>query len=645
MHLVILSQYYEPEVGAAQSRLSALARGVSNAGHRVTVVTAQPNYPTGKIADGYPSFMATRESIDGVRVIRVPLYPATGRGFQRALNYLTFSLSSLVGLVMAGRPTHLFVESPPLTLAVPGVHWARLRGASIIFNVADPWPDVAAELGVLNPGRLLDAAYALEAWAYEEADLVTAPTEGVLDRLRTHKGVPESKLLLLPNGADTDRFDPDRADSAELAALGLQADGLLVYAGTMGYLHGLENVIDAAGLARDSGVSVALIGGGSQKDELMARARESGGDNVTFIDPITPDRLAKLLPFAAAGIVSLADIPSNDVVRSAKMFPVMASGRPVLHIGLGEGADLVSTAGAGMVVPNRDPAEIAAAMSEVVTASGRGDELGESGRRYVEDHLSWRSIVAKLLDRLGEGNPDSTPGGGGGRRRGAMNIQDRDELSETYAGYGNEEVKSRWSQQNPGNRFILEERTRTWSDEMSAAGVPLRPLEILDIGCGGSTSLPEGIKASRRTGIDLLLERCVVASAQPEINGAACADGAQLPFAERTFDLALLFTVLSSIPDASVRAGVCAEAARILRPGGAMVIYDMRLPNPANRAISPISDRAVRGWLPGLDVHSQSLTLVPQLARRIGDRPDLYRRLAAAPTLRSHRMWVATKPA
>jgi glycosyltransferase involved in cell wall biosynthesis len=399
VRLLLLTQYYEPEVGAPQARLGALARAMRASGHEVDVLTALPNYPQGRIAEGYRRPWV-REVIDGVRVTRVPLLPATGRGAARLASYLSFTAAASLGLLVTRRPTHVLIESPPLFLMVPGLLAARAWSATSIMNVADPWPDVAVELGALREGPALSAALALESWSYRHADLIASPTTANLARLEA-KGVSAAKTMLLPNGADVERFNPHRGDPAALDSLGLPHSKLFVYAGTMGYAHGLDNLVQAAVMAhRRAGTTLALIGSGSERTRLE-RSVPADSRAVRFLDPVPPSRLAALLPLTLAGVVSLADIPANLGVRSAKMFPVMASGRPVLHIGRGEGAELVLRAGAGVVLDNDDPARIAGAMVDLAEHPDEAEEMGRRGRDYVTEELSWPAIAATLRARLG----------------------------------------------------------------------------------------------------------------------------------------------------------------------------------------------------------------------------------------------------
>lgn len=221
---------------------------------------------------------------------------------------------------------------------------------------------------------------------------------------------------------------------------------------------------------------------------------------------------------------------------------------------------------------------------------------------------------------------------------------DRDELSEIYKGYAERNLATgRWSTSNPGNRFILEEREAALESLLGKTDLLGRSIDVLDIGCGSATLLPAAVRCANRIGIDLLHERLHPALTAG-IDGVACADGAALPFPDETFDLVVLSTVLSSVPGPDSRARIGAEATRVLRPGGAVAWYDMRMPNPANRNTSSMSRRELRRIFPGLVTEAHSTTLIPQLARRLGDRPRLYRRLSALRVTRSHWVGVFEKP-
>ena len=185
MRLAILTQYYPPETGAPQRRLSHLAGHFVRAGHSVNVLTAMPNYPQGQIFPGYGG-LAQREERDGVDVIRTAIYPTQKTGFlPRLANYLSFVISSAaVGSFLMPRPDYLFVESPPLFLGLSGYWLSRLKSTRLIFNVADLWPETAVRLGVLREDSLAFRVSAwLERFCYRKSWLITGQSKSILENI------------------------------------------------------------------------------------------------------------------------------------------------------------------------------------------------------------------------------------------------------------------------------------------------------------------------------------------------------------------------------------------------------------------------------------------------------------------------------
>ncbi|HET9029777.1 MAG TPA: glycosyltransferase family 4 protein [Candidatus Aquilonibacter sp.] len=402
MRLLILTQYYPPEIGAPQTRLAALARHVASRGHEVEVVTAMPHHLLGRTYDGYRGKLYMRDEIDGVPVHRTWVYAATGTGLRRIANYLSFTATSMIGLLRAKKPDLVFVESPPLFLSIPGWLIAKLRGAQMIFNVADLWPDSVRELGVMSDGPLMRIAERLEAWSYRRAHLINAVTDGIDDALRKKKLVPDSKLRFLPNGIDVDRFVPARANEELRSRLGLDGRPVFIYAGTHGIAQGLHNVVEAAALAGRS-AQVLFVGSGPTKPALKARVRERGIDNVHFVDPVPLDSMPEYFSLACASIVPLVRSDLMRGARPSKLFPAFACGVPVIYSGEGEGAALVADAGAGIVVPPEDSHAIAQAMRAIAGDPAARERMSRSARALALDRFAWSSIVDTWLHSLERG--------------------------------------------------------------------------------------------------------------------------------------------------------------------------------------------------------------------------------------------------
>jgi glycosyltransferase involved in cell wall biosynthesis len=400
MRFLILTQYYPPEVGAPQVRLSAFARALMKHGHEVEVLTALPNYPEGRIFDAYRGRAAITEDIDGVRVRRVWLHAATGSGSGRVLNYLTFSATSLPGLASMARPDVVFVESPPPTLAVTGWLIAKRWGVPMILNISDLWPDSALQLGLLREGTTARAMRRLEAWAYRHADFITAVTDGIRKTLVSEKGVPAEKILFLPNGVDVEVFRPMPADTQLAHELGLVGKTVVLTAGTIGYAHGLEVVLDTADIVRGAPIMFLVVGGGSECSRMKRMAHERKLPNVTFLDARPSDEIPPLYSIASIGLITLRKSPLFEGTRPVRMLAAMACAKPVIYSGAGEGARMLLEAGAGVVVPPEDPERLATAITKMIDEPDVAAEMGARGRTFIEATLSWGAIVDAWLDDL-----------------------------------------------------------------------------------------------------------------------------------------------------------------------------------------------------------------------------------------------------
>lgn len=401
MRFLFLTQYYPPEIGAPQVRLSAMARQLRASGHRVEVVTAVPNHLSGAIFPGYEGQCYVRDEVDGIIVHRVWMYAATGAGPKRLMSYLSFMITCLYGLARSTRPDYLFVESPPLFLSLPAFIASRVWNVPFIFNVADLWPDSAEALGIVTNKSVLRLARSLELWTYRKAEIVNAVTEGIQDTLVTVKGVDPHKVMFLPNGVDIDVFSPRRPDPELQRRFNCKDGATFLYAGTHGYAQGLEVIMQAALRLRNQAVTFIFVGDGPAKAQLIRMKEEHGLSNVVFADAEPLTRMPAYYSIATAAIVTLRDIPLFRGARPSKMFPAFASGIPVIYAGRGEGARQVEATQSGIVTPPEDADALSAAIMELVCNPDVAHELGWNARKYVSENMSWPSIIDNWLHELG----------------------------------------------------------------------------------------------------------------------------------------------------------------------------------------------------------------------------------------------------
>jgi len=412
MRILLLTQYFAPEVGASQVRLSAFCRELKAAGHEVEVVTAMPHHPEGRIHPDYRGRFYRRETLESITVHRVWLLAAKGSGFKRILTYLSFAFFCFFGLIRAKRPDYLFVDSPPLFLAIPGWLASRFWRVPFIFNVADLWPDSVLDLGIMRPGIATKFGFALESWTYRQADFVTAVTEGIRTCLLQKKHVPAGKVLFLPNGVDTTLFQPATPPDERLRAqLGLCDKKIVLYAGNHGYANAMEQLIEAASLISDQTIHFLILGDGPEKSSLQALARQLRLSNITFLDSVPLERLPPFLSIASLAAVTLRKCSITQGARPAKTFVMMAAGKPVVLAGQGESAELLREANAGLIVPSHSPHNLANAILLLASDPDMAARMGKNGSAFVQANFNWSLLVRNWLAQLRRALPpaETTP--------------------------------------------------------------------------------------------------------------------------------------------------------------------------------------------------------------------------------------------
>lgn len=403
MKLTILTQYYPPEIGAPQRRLSSLARHFVRAGHEVRVLTAMPNYPRGEIYAGYGG-AARRETIDGVSVLRTWIVPTQRTSYvHRLANYFSFvGSSAAIGTTMEpGRADYLLVESPPLFLGMSGAWLSRVQRARLIMNVSDLWPESAVRLGVVRDGSFVHrASAALERWCYRRAWMITGQSREIVGDIE--RRMPGRRTYHLSNGVEVSEFGPERAGRDARAALARDGDGscLALYAGLHGIAQGLPQVLAAASMLEGdrAPTDMVFIGDGPVKQDLMREAAARGLARVRFLDARPPDALPPLLASADILLVPLG-ISIPGAVPS-KLYEAMASGRAVVLVATGEAAAIVRQHDAGLVVEPGDVAGLAAALRTLRDDAARRRALGENGRRAAVQFFDRSAIAARFIETL-----------------------------------------------------------------------------------------------------------------------------------------------------------------------------------------------------------------------------------------------------
>lgn len=394
--LLVLTQYFPPEMGAPQARLSELGRRLVERGWTVEVLTALPNYPTGKVFDGYDPRRVAVEELDGMRVVRVPLFVAKSGFAKRLASYFSFAAAARWwGARTCARPDVIFSESPPLFIGFATRALASHWRCPYVFNVSDLWPESAIRMGVVKPGVATSLAESLELAMYRNAALVTGQSDEIVASVRAR--VPSVPTEVITNGVDPNRFGRQLVDAEARALLGSEPGPIFTFAGLLGYAQGLDQVLDLAKRMRtDEPGRFVLVGEGPERERLARRIADEHIARVRLVPAQPRERIPALLAASDIALISLG-VSLPGAVPS-KIYEAMASELPILLVADGEPARRIAAARCGISVPIGDAEALhAAALRLARDAAWRG-ELGAAGRRAAETTYH-RDAIADRLDR------------------------------------------------------------------------------------------------------------------------------------------------------------------------------------------------------------------------------------------------------
>ena len=347
MNVLILSQYYYPE---PITKPHELAESLQQRGHKVTVVTGFPNYPTGEFYPGYKVRPWSSETLNGVRVIRLPLFPDhSWSTWRRILNYGSFAaVASVLAPFMVGNVDVMYVWHPPLTIGVPAVILKWLRRIPFIYGVHDIWPESAVSIGMLKDNWLVTLLRKLERFIYARADVVGVVSGGFIDNI-VSKGVAHSKIHLLPDWADESVYYPAPYDAELAKSNGMHGKFNVVFGGQLGAAQGLQTVIEAAELLKnDEDIQFVFVGDGGEKASLDSNAKNRGLTNVRFLGRVAPEQVRVIYGVADVLLVHLKAGFFASLSVPSKTYAYMACGKPILMAMDGSAASLIETTGAGV---------------------------------------------------------------------------------------------------------------------------------------------------------------------------------------------------------------------------------------------------------------------------------------------------------
>ena len=357
MHILFLTDNFPPEVNAPASRTFEHTREWVRAGHQVTVITCAPNFPKGKVFEGYRNRLWQSEMMDGIHVIRVWSYITANEGFlRRVLDYVSFMVSATLAAPFVRKVDLVIGTSPQFFTACAAYLVSWMKRIPFVFELRDLWPESIKAVGAMGDSLAIRVLECIEMFLYRKADAIVSVTHSFKRKL-IERGVQGDKIHVVTNGVDLSRFAPIERDAVLAKELGVEGRFVGGYIGTHGLAHGLETLLDAAELFLKQGrddLRLLFLGDGACKVKLKADAERRGLTNVVFVDSVPKAEVVRYWSLLNVSIIHLRDTDLFSTVIPSKMFESMGMGIPLLHGVPGESAGIVEREKVGIVFHSGD---------------------------------------------------------------------------------------------------------------------------------------------------------------------------------------------------------------------------------------------------------------------------------------------------
>ena len=369
MKVLIVTERYWPEVGAAPSRLANMAEGMTKHGLEVDVLTSLPNYPKGEIFDGYKNCMSKTEVRNGVKLFRYWLYATVSRNpLARILNMFSFAVMIWLFMFRFNKIKsydRVIIQTPTLVVAASAMLlFKKIYGKTVILNVSDIWPLTAVDMGAIKEGsksfRFLSM---LERFLYRNSDGILGQSQEILDHIKGFKN--KGNLFLYRNLQHYELSESYKAKNAALK---------VVFSGMLGVAQDVAGIVKNIPF-KDLGVEFHIFGGGKQLEEIQNWISENPDGNVYAHGFIPKEEISKRLQEMDVSIVPLATRIRGAV--PSKIYDTLPQGLPILFCGGGEGADFIGGNNLGLV---SDPGDYDALQENIKTFSEMTNEEFEKIR-------------------------------------------------------------------------------------------------------------------------------------------------------------------------------------------------------------------------------------------------------------------------
>jgi glycosyltransferase involved in cell wall biosynthesis len=388
--ILIISNYYPPEKGAAANRIEQLALKLKQHNYSVSVVCPLANYPKGEVFPEYKGKFSLREMRDGIDVSRLWIVPSVSKNvFKRILSILSFSVTLFFYLLFARTPKKVIVQSPPLLLSFISVFVLSLKGKKIILNVSDLWPLAAIELGALKPHTFSHKiSLRLERFIYKNATLILGQSNEILTHV--NEIIPGKKGFLYRNFPDHDIDELQTKDDGNPKIK-------LFYAGLLGVAQGVLEACEKINLDAKN-IEFHIFGDGAEKTQIEDYLKKNPQKNIIFHGMLERNELLKTLASFDIALVPLKTRIYGSV--PSKIFEYGALGIPSVYFGGGEGEIIMAQNNLGWIASVGDFDDLNAKL-QIISETGKNgiqmmrERIFETAQAHFNLDLQIKNLIAE----------------------------------------------------------------------------------------------------------------------------------------------------------------------------------------------------------------------------------------------------------
>jgi glycosyltransferase involved in cell wall biosynthesis len=401
MKILFFTDHFTPEISAPGIHIYERCKLWVEDGHKVTVVTNFPNYPLGKTYDGYKNKFRSTECLDGINVIRVCTYMSENKGsFKRTLDYISYAISSFINSLFLPKPDIVISSSPHIFVPLPAIFFSFIKRVPHVVEIRDLWPEsIAGNTGISKSSFIYKTFEHIEMFIYKHSKKIIVFTNS-FKRNITKRGVSQSKIEVIVNGANLDLFKTSSYDESLASSLGLKNKFVMGYIGTHGLSQGLTNAVLSSHFVCDDDIHFLFVGEGADKEKMLKEASNIKASNITFLTWQEREKMPNFWGICDVGLVHLKNDPVFKTVIPSKIFEIMACGKPIIYCGPdSDGSDILKKYNCGVCIEPDNPKMLADGLVKLKNNNKLINDLSINSKNAASD-FSRKNQANKTLKVL-----------------------------------------------------------------------------------------------------------------------------------------------------------------------------------------------------------------------------------------------------